>query len=87
MTAGRGFMALAALIFGKWEPRGALIGCLVFGLMDALQIQWQGQMIPGTDILIPTQAVQAMPYLMTLVILSGFVGRARAPKAIGQPLV
>ena len=86
MTAGRGYMALAAMIFGKWHPIGALWACLLFGFLDASAIRLQGSALPliGT---VPVQAIQALPYVMTVVLLAGFVGRARMPKALGVPYV
>ncbi len=86
MTAGKGYLALAALIFGKWRPVPALIACLLFAFTDAIQVRLQGVPLPlvGT---VPTQAIQALPYLMTVLLLAGFVGRAVAPKAIGEPYV
>lgn len=84
MTAGRGFMALAALIFGKWHPVGAFWACLLFGFLDAMAIRLQGVSLPGIG-QVPVQAVQALPYLMTVILLAGFIGRAVAPKAIGVP--
>lgn len=84
MTAGRGFMALAALIFGKWHPRGALLACLLFGFLDAAAIRLQGVALPLVGE-VPVQAVQAMPYVLTVVLLAGFIGRAIAPRALGQP--
>ncbi len=87
MTAGRGYMALAAMIFGKWHPVGALWACLLFGFLDALSIRLQGVALPaflgGRDV--PVQAIQALPYVMTVVLLAGFIGHARAPKALGLP--
>jgi general nucleoside transport system permease protein len=86
MTAGKGYLALAALIFGKWRPVPALLACFLFAFTDAVQIRLQGVPLPlvGT---VPTQAIQALPYLATVLLLAGFVGRAIAPKAIGQPYV
>jgi general nucleoside transport system permease protein len=86
MTAGRGYLALAALIFGKWRPVPALFACLLFAFTDAVQIRLQGTPLPliGT---VPTQAIQALPYIFTVLLLAGFVGRAIAPKAIGTPYV
>ena len=86
MSAGRGYLALAALIFGKWHPKTALIACLLFGFADALQIRLQGVPIPGIG-LIPVQFIQATPYILTVVLLAGFVGKAIAPSAIGQPYI
>jgi ABC-type uncharacterized transport system permease subunit len=86
MTAGKGYLALAALIFGKWRPVPALMACLLFAFTDAVQIRLQGTPLPliGT---VPTQAIQSLPYLATVLLLAGFVGRAVAPKAIGVPYV
>ena len=84
MTAGRGYMALAALIFGKWHPVGALGACLLFGFLDAASIRLQGVALPGIGE-VPVQAIQALPYLLTVVLLAGFIGRSRAPAALGRP--
>ena len=86
MSAGRGYLALAAMIFGKWHPKTALLACLLFGFTDALQIRLQGVELPtiGT---IPVQLIQAVPYVLTVVLLAGFVGKAIAPRAIGQPYI
>jgi general nucleoside transport system permease protein len=85
MTAGRGYMALAAMIFGKWHPIGALMACLLFGFLDALAIRLQGASVGG--IAVPVQAIQALPYVLTVVLLAGFIGRAYAPKALGVAYV
>jgi simple sugar transport system permease protein len=92
MTAGRGYMALAAMIFGKWHPVGALGACLLFGFLDAAAIRLQGVSVslpgladPLSVVEIPVQAIQALPYLMTVILLAGFVGHARAPAALGIP--
>lgn len=82
MTAGRGFIALTALIFGKWKPLNTFFACLFFGLADALQIQFQSTTIFGHEF--PVQFIQALPYLLTLFVLVSFVGRARPPAAIGK---
>ncbi len=84
MTAGRGFMALAALIFGRWYPVGALWACLLFGFLDAAAIRMQGVALPLIGE-VPVQAIQALPYLLTVVLLAGFIGTAVAPKALGRP--
>ena len=84
MSAGKGYLALAALIFGKWRPTPTLLACLLFAFTDALQIRLQGTPILGIAE-IPTQFVQAIPYVVTVLLLAGFVGRAVAPKAIGVP--
>jgi general nucleoside transport system permease protein len=86
MTAGRGYMALAAMIFGKWHPGGALAACLLFGFLEALAIRLQGVVLPGIGA-VPVQVIQALPYLMTVVLLAGFIGRAAAPKALGTPYI
>jgi len=86
MSAGKGYLALAALIFGKWRPVPTLLACLLFAFTDALQIRLQGLPVPGIGE-IPTQFVQAIPYVVTVILLAGFVGRAVAPKAIGVPYV
>ena len=84
MTAGRGFMALAALIFGRWHPVGALWACLLFGFLDATAIRLQGVALPVIGE-VPVQAIQALPYVLTVVLLAGFIGKAVAPKALGSP--
>ncbi|TXT39148.1 MAG: simple sugar transport system permease protein [Comamonadaceae bacterium] len=84
MTAGRGFMALAALIFGRWHPVNALWACLLFGFLDASAIRLQGVQLPGIGE-VPVQAIQALPYVMTVVLLAGFIGKSTAPKALGIP--
>ena len=81
MTAGRGFIALAALIFGKWDPVGALLACLFFGFAEAVAIRMQG------TIDIPNQFIQMIPYVLTMVVLAGWIGRATPPKALGTPYV
>ena len=86
MTAGRGYMALAALIFGKWHPVGALWACLLFGFLDAVSIRMQGAALPFIGA-VPVQAIQALPYVLTVVLLAGFIGNAVAPKALGRPYV
>ncbi|MBM3523005.1 MAG: ABC transporter permease [Alphaproteobacteria bacterium] len=84
MTAGKGFLALAALIFGKWKPWPAVWACLLFAFTDALQIRLQGVALPIVGV-VPIQAIQALPYILTVLLLAGFVGKAVAPKAIGIP--
>ena len=86
MTAGKGFIALAALVFSKWRPWPALGTCLLFGFLDALSIRLQGAVVPGIGE-VPVQAIQALPYLLTVILLAGFVGRAIPPKASGIPYV
>jgi general nucleoside transport system permease protein len=84
MTAGQGFIALAAIIFGKWRPFPAFGACLMFGLLDAVAIRLQGLKVSGIGE-VPVQLFQALPYLLTMFLLAGFIGRAVAPKAIGVP--
>ncbi len=79
MSGGRGFIALAALIFGKWHPLGVLGATLLFGAFQALETQLGGgQLLPPT-------VVQSLPFILTMLVLAGFVGRAIPPKAIGKP--
>lgn len=80
MTAGRGFIALAAVIFGRWHPLGATAACVVFGFFEALQFVLQGQIA-----WLPANAMQALPYIAALVALAGVTGRVRAPAADGVP--
>lgn len=78
MTAGRGFIALAAVIFGRWEPVRVAVACLLFAGAETLQIQLQGSQ------LIPSQFVEMIPYVLTIVALAGVVGRSVAPAALGK---
>jgi simple sugar transport system permease protein len=86
MTAGKGFIALAAMIFGKWRPVPVLFACLLFGFLDAIAIRLQGVEVPLIGEM-PVQFIQALPYILTVVLLAGFIGRAIAPKASGIPYV
>jgi general nucleoside transport system permease protein len=79
MSAGRGFIALAALIFGKWRPVQTMLACLLFGLAEAISIQMQGVSR------IPVQFIQIIPYVLTIVVLAGFIGHSRPPRALGTP--
>jgi ABC-type uncharacterized transport system permease subunit len=87
MTSGRGFIALAALIFGKWRPVQTLLACLLFGFAEAVSIQLQGVGIPifGAVREIPVHFIQMFPYLLTMIVLAGFIGHSRAPRALGLP--
>ena len=78
MTAGRGFIALAAVIFGKWEPGRVAVACLLFAAAETLQIQLQGLQ------LIPSQFVEMIPYVLTIIAVAGVVGRATPPSALGK---
>lgn len=84
MTAGKGYLALAALIFGKWRPYPTLGACLLFAFTDALATRLQGVALPVVGV-IPVQFILALPYVLTVLLLAGFVGKAVAPKAIGVP--
>ncbi len=86
MSAGKGYLALAALIFGKWRPAPTLAACLLFAFADAIQVRLQGVALPLIGVM-PVQFIQALPYVLTVLLLAGFVGRAVAPKAIGIPYV
>ncbi len=85
MTSGRGFIALAALIFGKWRPVQTMLACLFFGLTEALTIQMQGVVkLPSGDE-IPVQFIHMVPYVLTIIVLAGFIGTSRPPRALGIP--
>ena len=84
MSAGKGFLALAAMIFGKWKPVPTLLACLLFAFVDALQGRLQGVSFPLVGE-IPVQFTIMLPYVLTVVILAGFVGKMAAPKASGIP--
>jgi simple sugar transport system permease protein len=86
MTAGRGFIALAALIFAKWRPVPAMFTCLLFGFLDAVSIRYQGAAFPLVG-RVPVQFMQALPYVLTVVLLAGFIGKAIPPRAGGVPYV
>jgi simple sugar transport system permease protein len=79
MTSGRGFISLAVMIFGMWRPSRAMIGALIFGFASALQGQLQ-----FFDVQFPHQFIAMLPYVLTLIVLAGFVGRARPPAHVGQ---
>ena len=85
MTAGRGYIALAALILAKWKPVPVLFACLFFGFTEALSIQMQGVVKPPSGEDIPVQFIQMIPYVLTIIVLAGFIGTSRAPKALGIP--
>jgi general nucleoside transport system permease protein len=82
MTHGAGFIALAAMIFGKWTPFGAFGAALLFGFSDALGVRLQ-----SLDVPVPNQWLQMVPYVVTIIVLAGFIGKASAPKASGKPYV
>ena len=85
MSAGRGYIALAALIFAKWRPWSILTACLLFGLLEAISNRYQN--IEIFNLTLPVQFMQTLPYLLTVVILAGFIGKAIPPRAGGQPYV
>lgn len=84
MTAGRGFIALAALILAKWQPVPVFFACLFFGFTEALTIPLANYKL-ANDETIPVQFVQIIPYVLTIIVLAGFIGLSRAPKALGIP--
>jgi len=84
MSAGRGFIALAALIFAKWRPVAAMWACLLFGFLGAIEIRFQGVALPIVGV-VPVQLMQALPYILTVILLAGFIGKAIPPKAAGTP--
>ncbi|MEC9196690.1 MAG: ABC transporter permease [Pseudomonadota bacterium] len=85
MTAGRGYIALAALIFAKWRPWYALGATMLFGLLQAIALRYQNIDLGG--VVIPVQFMDALPYILTVIILAGFVGKAIPPRAGGEPYV
>lgn len=84
MSAGKGYIALAALIFAKWKPVPVMFACLLFGFLDAFANFMQGKAVPGIGE-VPVQIFQAMPYILTCILLAGFIGVAHPPKAGGVP--
>ncbi|MEN9894678.1 MAG: hypothetical protein RIR97_530 [Pseudomonadota bacterium] len=86
MSAGKGYIALAALVFANWKPKNILYACLLFGFLDALSIRMQGNPLPFIG-QVPSQFMQALPYILTVILLAGFIGKATPPKAAGIPYV
>lgn len=84
MSAGKGYIALAALIFAKWKPVPVMFACLLFGFLDAFANFMQGKAVPGIGE-VPVQIFQALPYILTCILLAGFIGVAHPPKAGGVP--
>lgn len=80
LISGQGYIALAAMIFGKWRPQGAMLACLLFGAAQALVV-----LLGGTDFVVPSELLATLPYVVTLIALVAFVGRQNAPAADGQP--
>jgi ABC-type uncharacterized transport system permease subunit len=86
MTAGKGFIALAALIFAKWKPVPAMFACLLFGFLEAASIRFQGLPWPVIG-KVPVQLINALPFILTVILLAGFIGKAIPPRAGGVPYV
>ncbi|RUY48640.1 ABC transporter permease [Mesorhizobium sp. M7A.F.Ca.CA.002.07.1.1] len=86
LPAGKGYIALAALIFAKWKPVNAMFACLLFGFLDAASIRLQGSPLPIIG-KVPAQFMQALPYILTVILLAGFIGKAIPPRAGGVPYV
>jgi simple sugar transport system permease protein len=86
MTAGRGYIALAALIFAKWRPWHALWACLLFGFLQALALR-PDVLERVIGLKVQVQLLDALPYILTVIILAGFVGKAIPPRAGGEPYV
>lgn len=84
MTAGKGFLALAAVVFGKWRPGPTVAVCVMFAVADALQVRIQNVALPVVGV-IPSDFIQMLPYVLTVLLLAGLMGRAHAPKASGIP--
>jgi len=82
MSAGRGFIALAAVIFGAWNPIGAFGAALVFGFSDAMQ-----SLLSILGVNLPAQILDMVPYIVTIIVVAGVVGRVRGPAAAGQPYI
>ena len=83
MTAGRGYIALAALIIGGWRPVPTLVACGVFGLIQAIQLHFQGTQLAGSNV--PPEFWNSLPYVVTLVALAGLLGKSKAPAGLGKP--
>ena len=81
ISGGRGYVALAAVIMGSWRPRWAAAACILFAFAEALQVHLQ-----TSNIGIPSELVQTLPWVLTMFALAGFIGRSQAPKALGKPL-
>ena len=86
MTAGKGYIALAAMIFGNWRPLPAMMACLLFGFLDALAARLQGVSLPMIGE-VPTDLILVLPYVLTVVLLAGFIGKSTPPLAIGTPYI
>jgi simple sugar transport system permease protein len=86
MSAGAGYLALTALVFGNWRPAYTVLGCLMFGFFGAVQIQIEGVDLPVVG-RIPGSLIQMIPYVVTVIVLAGLMAKSVAPKAAGKPFV
>jgi ABC-type uncharacterized transport system permease subunit len=86
MSAGAGYLALTALVFGNWRPLHTVLGCLMFGFFAAVQVQIEGVDLPMVG-RIPGSLIQMIPYVVTVIVLAGLMAKSVAPKAIGQPFI
>ncbi|MFZ6862318.1 ABC transporter permease [Undibacterium sp. Ji67W] len=86
MSAGNGYLALTALVFGNWRPLQTALGCLMFGFFTALQVQIEGVVFPVIG-KVPGSLIQMIPYVVTVIVLAGLMAKSVAPKAIGVPFV
>ncbi|TFW24184.1 ABC transporter permease [Massilia arenosa] len=86
MSAGAGYLALTALVFGNWRPWFTALGCLMFGFFSALQIHLEGVVLPGVGRL-PGSLIQIIPYVVTVIVLAGLMAKSVAPRALGTPFV
>ncbi len=86
MSAGAGYLALTALVFGNWRPLHTMLGCLMFGFFNALQIQMEGVDLPVIG-RVPGSLIHMIPYVVTVIVLAGLMAKSIAPKAIGKPFV
>ncbi|QNA88091.1 ABC transporter permease [Massilia sp. Dwa41.01b] len=86
MSAGAGYLALTALVFGNWRPLHTVLGCLMFGFFTAVQIQLEGKEFPVIGA-IPGSLIQMIPYVVTVIVLAGLMAKSVAPKAVGKPFV
>ncbi|SHH23956.1 ABC transporter permease [Massilia sp. CF038] len=86
MSAGAGYLALTALVFGNWRPMYTALGCIMFGFFNAVQVQIEGVELPGVG-RIPGSLIQMIPYVVTVIVLAGLMAKSVAPKSIGKPFV
>ena len=86
MSAGAGYLALTAMVFGNWRPLHTVLGCLMFGFFGAVQVQIEGVDLPVVG-RIPGALIQMIPYVLTVIVLAGLMAKSVAPKALGKPFV